>query len=153
MSEKSYTFAENRFRKMLRAAGCRVTSQRVLLLRLLHDCEGHAGADDLYQLARVHDPRLSLSTVYRALNKLKEMGLIHELHLDEEHHHYELVVKGNHHHLICQGCGKVIEVECVLVDEMLAHIEAQHGFTVASAQMEFIGYCADCQARSRLAEE
>lgn len=149
MSEHPHTLMESKFREMLRAAGCRVTAQRLLLLKLLHDCEGHAGADDLYQLARARDPRLSLSTVYRTLNKLKEVGLIHELHLDEEHHHYELAAKGNHHHLICQGCGRIIEITCFLLDETLAHLEEEHDFKVTDTQMEFAGYCTDCQARGR----
>ena len=85
MARQSHTFAEGKFKKMLHEAGCRVTSQRLLLLNLLHDCQGHAGADDLYHLARIQDPRLSLSTVYRTLNKLKEVSLVRELHLDDEH--------------------------------------------------------------------
>ncbi len=40
-----------------------------------------------------------------------------------------------------------VRADDVTWDEMLAHIEAQHGFKVANAQMEFVGYCADCQAR------
>lgn len=145
MSQKSRTFIEDKLREMLRASGCRVTSQRLLLLKLLHDYEGHVGADDLYHIARVHDPRLSLSTVYRTLGKLKEVGLVCELHLDDEHHHYELADKSNHHHhLICQGCGRVVELRCFLVDEVLSHIEAEHGFKVTNRQMEFLGYCANC---------
>lgn len=153
MSERSRTFAEDKFREMLRAAGCRVTAQRVLLLKLLHDCEGHAGADDLYKLARRRNPRLNLSTVYRTLSKLKEAGLVRELNLDGEHHHYELADKSTHHHLICQSCGKVIEINCFLVDEILAHIQAEHGFKTTVTQIEFAGYCADCWPGSQLAQE
>ncbi len=149
MSQHLHTFAEDKFREMLRAADCRVTEQRLLLLQLLHDCEGHAGADDLYHLARARDPRLSLSTVYRTLNKLKEVGLVHELHLDDEHHHYELAAKGNHHHLICQGCGEIVEIRCFLVDEMLSHLETEHAIKITNAQIEFTGYCADCWAAKR----
>lgn len=149
MPERS--LAEEKLREMLHKAGCRVTAQRLLLLRLLHDSKGHAGADDLYRLARAHDPRLNLSTVYRTLNKLKEVGLVHELHLDGEHHHFELAVRGSHHHLICEQCGKIIETKCFLVDDVLGHIEQEHGFRVTNTQMEFRGYCADCGAKLQLA--
>lgn len=144
MAERSHNFAEDKFREMLRAAGCRVTVQRVLLLRLLHDCEGHVSADELYRAARARDPRLNLSTVYRTLTRLKETGLVNELTLDGEHRHYELANKSNHHHLICQNCGKVIEIKCFLVDEVLSHIQMEHGFRTTMTQMEFMGYCADC---------
>ena len=153
MSAHPHTLVEDRFREMLRAAGCRVTAQRLLLLQLLHDSKGHAGADDLYHLARARDPRLSLSTVYRTLNKLREVGLVHELHLDQEHHHFELAAEDSHHHLICQSCGKVLEMKCFLVDEILSHIEAQHDFKVTGTQMEFVGYCVDCQAGLPSTEE
>jgi len=146
MPRQSHTFAEDKFREMLRMADCRVTAQRLLLLKLLHDCEGHASADDLYHMARAREPRLSLSTVYRTLNKLKETGLVHELHLDDEHHHYELADKGTHHHLICQGCGKVMEINCLFVNEILSHIETEHDFKVMNRRIEFMGYCASCQA-------
>ena len=146
MSVQPHTFAEDKFREMLHTAGCRVTAQRLLLLKLLHDSEGHVSADDLYHLARSFNPRLSLSTVYRTLNKLKKVGLVDELHLDDEHHHYELVGEGNHHHLICQGCGRILEIKCFMVDEMLSHIETDHNFKVTHTQIEFLGYCADCQA-------
>ena len=148
MTEHTSTLVEGKFREMLHVAGCRVTAQRLLLLKLLHDCDGHAAADDLYQMARARDPRLSLSTVYRTLNRLKEVGLIDELHLDEEHHHYELADKGTHHHLICQRCGKVMEIKCFLVGEILSHIEQEHDFKVTDMQVEFSGYCADCWAAS-----
>jgi Fur family ferric uptake transcriptional regulator len=153
MSAHPHTLVADRFREMLRSAGCRVTAQRLLLLQLLHDSKGHAGADDLYHLARARDPRLSLSTVYRTLNKLREAGLVHELHLDQEHHHFELAAEDSHHHLICQSCGKVLEMKCFLVDEILSHIEAQHDFKVTGTQMEFVGYCVDCQAGLPSTEE
>ena len=147
MSEPSRVVTKERLRELLHEAGCRVTAQRVLLLQLLHDCESHVGADDLYHMARTHDPHLSLSTIYRTLNSLKQVGLVHELHLDEEHHHYELAGKGDHYHLVCCDCGKVTEVDRALVDDMLARLQAQYKFQIIDTSLEFAGYCADCQGR------
>jgi Fur family ferric uptake transcriptional regulator len=137
---------KDRFRETLHTAGYRATAQRLLLLRLLRDAKGHAGADDLYAWARARDPRLSLSTVYRTLNSLKEAGLVRELHLDEDHHHYELADKDPHYHLVCQTCGEVIEVECSVVDEMLSRIQDRYNFEVTGTQMEFVGCCASCRS-------
>jgi Fe2+ or Zn2+ uptake regulation protein len=130
---------------MLHAAGYRATPQRLLLLQLLQSSQRHAAADDLYALAHARDPHLSLSTVYRTLNSLKDAGLVRELHLDQEHHHYELADTDAHYHLVCQGCGKVIEVECAMIDAMLSRIQDRYGFSVTGTQMEFVGYCRDCQ--------
>jgi len=86
--------------RRLRAAGKRITPQRKLVLTILaqasgnpdagHPNSGHLDAYDIYERSRRQDASLSLSTVYRTLSVLKEAGVVHELHLDEEHHHYEL---------------------------------------------------------------
>jgi Fur family ferric uptake transcriptional regulator len=145
MGKSSDRSTEGRLREMLREAGYRATAQRLLVLRLLQNTKGHAGADDLYTSAHARDPNLSLSTVYRTLNSLKEAGLVRELHLDQEHHHYELVDGAAHYHLVCQTCGKVIEVECSLVDDMLSRIQDRYEFQVTGSEMELVGYCADCR--------
>ncbi|MCR4404394.1 MAG: transcriptional repressor [Candidatus Acetothermia bacterium] len=124
----------------LRAEKKRLTPQRSLLLGIIRQ-HGHLDADEIYRLARRENPRLSLSTVYRTLNLLKELGLVEELHLGEEHHHYEAKAE-EHHHLVCLSCGKVIE--CRLTED-LRELGRRHGFTMVSAQVELAGYCADCR--------
>ncbi|MCK4722357.1 MAG: transcriptional repressor, partial [Dehalococcoidia bacterium] len=98
--------------------GQRITSQRRLLLDLLRQSEGHLDADELYRRAKEQEPRLSLSTVYRSLRLFKELGLIEERHFIEEHHHYEARSETEHHHVVCRGCGKVIEFECPFASKM-----------------------------------
>ena len=147
MQSKPPQAAKDRFREVLHAAGYRATPQRLLLLGLLQDSKVHTSADDLYAQAHARDPHLSLSTVYRTLNSLKEAGLVRELHLDQDHHHYELADKEDHYHLVCQACGQVLEVECFVIDEMLSLIQDRYSFQLTSTQMEFVGLCVDCQAR------
>jgi Fe2+ or Zn2+ uptake regulation protein len=153
MQNKPSSAAKDSFRDMLHTAGYRATTQRLLLLRLLQNSKVHTSADDLYARAHARDPHLSLSTVYRTLNSLKEAGLVRELHLDQDHHHYELADKGDHYHLVCQGCGRVLEVECFVIDEMLSRIQDRYKFQLTSTQMEFVGFCADCQARPEPADK
>ena len=137
-------------RRILRRAGKRVTPQRVLILETIREGGGHLDADEIYRLSRRKAPRLSLSTVYRTINVLKEAGVIEELHLGEEHHHYELRdQKGHHHHLICQGCGKVIEFECPFSQELLRELGGEHDFEITGARLNLVGYCAACR-RKRL---
>ena len=76
-------------RRILAAAGRRTTAQRALILEVLRNSSGHLDADQVYRLARERDPHVSLSTVYRTLSLLRELGQVEELHLAEEHHHYE----------------------------------------------------------------
>lgn len=132
-------------RRLLRSQGKRVTPQRLLIFEVMEEHGGHLGADELYLLAKEREPRLSLSTVYRTLNLLKELDLIEELHFDEEHHHYEIKVRGaEHHHLICLGCGEIIEFESPLTDRVRAQIAQEHHFQVTGVHIDFKGYCERC---------
>ncbi len=127
-----------------RSEGKRFTSKRALVYEIIHKSGGHLPADEIYMRAREVDPHISLSTVYRALNVLKELGLVRELHLDEEHHHYELVEGAVHYHLICARCGKIEEFNSELVEKLKEELEKGRGFKTKSVHIDFIGLCSDC---------
>jgi Fur family ferric uptake transcriptional regulator len=129
----------------LREAGKRITPQRKLVLAILAERDGHLDAHDIYERGRRRDAHLNLSTVYRTLSALKEAGVVRELHLDDEHHHYELDDKDEHSHLVCLGCGRVIEVDSLIFAEAARTAGEAHGFAVASAHVELAGYCAHCR--------
>ncbi len=133
--------------EVLRAEGKRVTPQRKLLLEVIRQGEGHLDADDVYRLARERDPRISLSTVYRNLNLLAELGVISVLHLDEEHHHYEARDASDHYHLICSECGAVIEFESALVENLMAEVSEEEAFLIERAHIDLVGLCAKCRGR------
>lgn len=126
-------------------SGQRVTSQRRLLLDLLRHSEGHLDADELYRLAKEREPRISLSTVYRALSLFKELGLVEERHFAEEHHHYEVKRKREHHHLVCLGCGKVVEFQYPLTKRIKEDVSRRSGFEVLNASVTLEGYCERCR--------
>ncbi len=132
-------------RRLLRSQGKRVTPQRLLLFEVMQEHGGHLDADELYLLAKEREPRLSLSTVYRTLSLLKEMDLIEELYFDEEHRHYEIKGRGvEHFHLICLGCGEIIEFESPLTDRVKAQIAQDHHFQVTGVHIDLKGYCRRC---------
>lgn len=127
--------------------GQRITAQRRLLLDLLRKAPGHLDADELYRLAKEKEPRISLSTVYRSLRLFKELGLIEERRFADEHHHYETKGKTEHHHLICLGCGRVVEFECPLTAKMKDDVGRECGFDVVNADVRLEGYCERCRRR------
>jgi Fur family ferric uptake transcriptional regulator len=131
----------------LRARGKRITSQRSLLLEIIRQSDCHLDADEIYRLARERDPRISLSTVYRNLNLLKDLGLVSQLHLDEEHHHYELRDDADHYHLICSSCGRVIEFDSALVQRLVTQVRDEKDFVVERAHVDLTGTCAECRAK------
>lgn len=133
--------------RQLRRAGKRLTPQRRLILDILFRADAHLDAQDIYEQARSREANLSLATVYRTLSVLKETGLVQELHLDDEHHHYELSGKEDHAHLLCLGCGRVIEVENAALVEAAMAIGQAHRFEVTTMQIELSGYCYGCAKR------
>ena len=129
----------------LNIAGKRVTNQRALILEIIRQGQGHLDADEIYRLARNRRPRLSLSTVYRTLQALKELGLIEELHFDDTHHHYEAKSSIKHHHLVCLGCGKVIEFQYPLSRYVKRNVAEARDFEIIDTEIRMMGYCSECR--------
>ncbi len=132
-------------RSALRATGRRLTGQRQLLLEVIQEHGGHLDAHELYRLASQRDPRLNLSTVYRNVALLRDLGLVDELHLGEDHHHYELKTPATHYHLICSGCGQVIEFTSPLIEQLKTEIAQRYDYEVVAASVDLTGLCATCR--------
>jgi Fur family ferric uptake transcriptional regulator len=131
----------------LHATQHRVTGQRRLLLEIIRTQGEHLDAEELYGLARQQYPRLSRSTVYRTMRLLRDLGLIDEVHLGQDHHHYEIKAPAHHHHLICLGCGQVWEFSNPLAEGLAADVARQHDFEIREIRIDLTGYCADCRLR------
>jgi len=132
-------------RDEFRAAGRRLTSQRRLVLKVLQESDDHLDAESLFVRTRNRDPDISLATVYRTLAVLKEMDLVEEHRLGEEHSHYEAVHGGPHYHFTCLSCGKVIEFEAPLVEKIEQRLGEQEGVRVKNTHLHVSGYCSQCK--------
>jgi len=129
--------------------GLKATGQRAIILDIIKAGKGHLDADEIYSRARKKLPRLSLSTVYRALAKFKETGLIEERHLDENHHHYEVSHKIEHHHLICTGCGQVVEFNLPLSEIVAEKVPQVAVFKLNhTGELSLSGLCPECQNKA-----
>jgi Fe2+ or Zn2+ uptake regulation protein len=138
---------ETRLEREFRAAGGRLTPQRRLIASILQEQGRHLSAEEIYLLARRQHPRLSLATVYRMLRRLKESGLVRELQLAGNCHHYEIKRGEGHQHMVCLGCGRVIEFTCNHCKEVHSDLADQYGFEITGARVKLSGYCTDCQVR------
>ena len=135
----------------LHATQHRVTGQRRLLLEIIRAQGEHLDAEKLYRLARQQYPRINRSTVYRTMRLLRDLGLVDEVHLGEDHHHYEIKAPVHHHHLICLRCGQVLEFSNPLAEELATEVARRNGFEIQEIRIDLTGYCADCR-RKRLTE-
>ena len=131
--------------RRLKTTGMRVTNQRALIMEIIRRGKGHLDADEIYRHAREKEPRLSLSTVYRALQTFKKLGLIEELHFDDTHHHYEAKPSAEHHHLMCLGCSMVIEFQYPLSRYIKRNVPESRDFNITETEIRITGYCPRCQ--------
>lgn len=126
-----------------RSAGLKITPQRQLLFRLLHDTTAHPSAEALHVLASDQMPGISLRTVYQTLTDLVAMGELRQLQLDTGSARFDPNVD-DHHHLVCHSCGSVRDVYVDGVDG--ARVRGLDGFAVAATNIVFRGTCAPCAA-------
>jgi Fur family transcriptional regulator, stress-responsive regulator len=137
---------------VLRDAGLRVTSTRSAVMRVLSGMP-HADADEVFQAVRVALPGTSLQSVYNALGDFVEAGLARRIEPAGHPGLFELRVGDNHHHVVCTGCGRVDDVECVVGEAPCLHIPAGTGYDIRSAEVTFWGLCQDCRADTPIPTE
>ena len=132
----------------LRESGHRLTPQRELVLAAVQTL-GHATPDEVYGEVRRHSSAINLSTVYRTLELLDELGLIHHAHLSDRAPTYHSTSGHEHSHLICRACRKVISVERSDMEAALGPLAARHGFSPDYGHLTVFGSCADCAEPDR----
>ncbi len=128
----------------LRRRGLRLTPQRVAVLEAVRDL-GHATPDDV--AARVQDDGVNVSTVYRTLELLEELGLVAHTHLGHGAPTYHAAEDTDHLHLVCRDCGKVAEADVELAADFVGTLAAVHGFDSDVKHFAIYGRCADCAAK------
>lgn len=132
-----------RWQDRLRESGHRLTPQRELVLTAVERL-GHATPDEVYAEVRTHSSAINLSTVYRTLELLDELGLIHHAHLSDRAPTYHSTSGHAHSHLVCRGCRKVISVERTDMEAGLGPLVSRHGFAPDYGHLTVFGTCADC---------
>jgi len=73
-----------------------------------------------------------------------------ERHFIEEHHHYEVKDSAKHYHLVCRGCGTILEVETSLTEKLKRMVEKRSQFRVTDIEINMRGYCPKCQKGSEV---
>lgn len=137
---------EERFIHQLRERGLRVTPQRELVLRVLHEIEGFVTAEEICARVQAIAASVDASTIYRTLDLLGEFNLVSVLDTGEGLRRYELLgIHGLHHHLHCTHCQRIIGVEHSELQPLLAQLENVHDFTITPTSWTFSGLCRTCR--------
>ena len=128
----------------LRKRGYRLTPQRHMILSVIQEAEEHLSIDQIMERVKQHNPYVSLSTVYRTLELLRELGLVREIHLPGEQPHYEASEGTAHHHLVCRGCRAVIHLDDTLLGNLHEALQSQYHFHGLTLDLVAAGYCDTC---------
>lgn len=135
----------NIFEKYITDKNLKLTSQRTLILNTFLKEEGHISAEELYAIVAQKVPSIGLATVYRTLRLFSECGLAHERHFGDGETRYEHGYQHIHHdHLICKGCGKIVEFENDDIEKLQNIIADKNRFKVYAHKLEIYGLCPDC---------
>jgi Fur family transcriptional regulator, ferric uptake regulator len=92
---------------------------------------------------------VNVSTVYRTLELLEQLGLVTHTHLDHGAPRYHLAAEAEHVHLVCRQCEQVTEVDKSAAAPLVAALEQSEGFQTDVGHLTIYGLCAACQAVSR----
>jgi len=129
--------------ELLRSRGGRATSSRRVLLEVLFQSTEHLSAEALTAAVQQRAPDVHLSTVYRNLEELQELGVISHSHLGHGPATYQLAGH-THAHFICERCGRRLEAPDEMFAELAARAVDRLGFRIDPHHFAILGRCADC---------
>jgi len=133
---------------VLRQRGIQITAQRLAVLRAVAR-QPHITADGVADIVRADIGAISLQSVYDALGVLVTEGLIRRIQPAGSPARFEGRVGDNHHHLICRGCGRMVDVDCAVGSTPCLTAADDKGYEIDEAEVVYWGRCPDCVARSR----
>jgi Fur family transcriptional regulator, ferric uptake regulator len=129
---------------LVRERGGRVTSSRRLLLHALFDTPRHRTAEELAEEVQRKAPDTHLSTIYRNLDELENLGVISHAHLGHGPAVYHLATEV-HAHLVCERCGKSFEAPDELFKSLSKSVQSRYGFAINPHHFAILGLCENCQ--------
>ncbi|SEG85953.1 nickel uptake regulator, Fur family [Thermomonospora echinospora] len=127
----------------LRAHGYRVTPQRQLVLEAVTSLE-HGTPEEICTEVQRTARGVNISTVYRTLELLEELGLVKHTHLGHGPPTYHLAAEAEHVHLVCRECGAVNDVTPRVADGLVEVLARDHGFQTDVHHLTVYGRCRDC---------
>ena len=128
----------------LHSLGYRLTPQRQLVLQAVERL-GHATPDEILSEVQKHASAVNVSTVYRTLEVLEELGLVRHTHLSDRAPTYHSVSDHVHFHLVCRNCHRVVSVDPEVVAPLADVLRERHGFVVDVGHLAVFGECVECE--------
>ena len=143
-----------RHNRPFKNAGYRSTQARQIILGVLIKAKEHLSADEIYNRSNKINEGINLTTIYRNLDVLVELGALNKFDFGDGRWRFELTETDevsnsvNHHHLVCVECGRIFDFECSSIDKHLSEIEkvqSKYNFQIKDHLIQFKGLCSKCR--------
>jgi len=136
---------EKRIAAALKQHGYKLTPQRRVVIGAIAASPDHLTPADLYQKVHQDHPAIGLTTIYRTLEILARLELICELHAGGSCRSYTIGAPEHHHHIICSGCGEVVDFSGYDISPLEEKLSRETGFEIEGHLLEFVGRCQNCR--------
>ncbi len=135
--------------KVLKEKGHRLTPQRLAILKILAESEGHPSVDTIYATVKANFPTTSIATVYNTVNLLKAAHEVLEIGFAHLGSRYDGNKPYPHPHAICTDCGRIVEPQCPALADLTQEMASHTGFHLTHHQVCFFGLCPLCQDKEK----
>ena len=129
----------------LREEGFRITPQRIAIVEYLLKTDDHPSAEHIHKIVQKKYPMVSLSTVYKTLDLLREKKLVNEIKVEGEARfdaHTD-----EHINLVCMNCGKIDDIDEDSIKEIQTKVARKSKYMILKSNFELFGYCNNCKSK------
>ena len=140
---------DQRFNQMLsklKEHDFRLTPQRLAVIKLLAVSEGHPSVERIYETVRAEFPTISIATIYKTVNLLKQLNEVLELGFPDGSNRYDGNKPDPHPHVICTKCKQIIDPNLGSLKDLKKEVVKKTGFQILNHRVDFFGTCRDCRS-------
>ena len=138
--------ATNMLHRAFRTHGLRLTQSRRAVLHVVATAAAHLQVAEVHRRALRFAPGIGLASVYRTIDLLDRLGLVKRVHVGHRHRHYAPATEDHGHHLVCNGCGRVVEFSDCQVERVAKALARRTRFVIEGHNIELYGRCPDCRS-------
>jgi Fur family ferric uptake transcriptional regulator len=133
----------------LQKNGLRLTRSRAAVVQVLAASSEHLKVAEVHRRAREIDGRIGLASVYRTMDLLERLRLVRHVHVEHRHRHYARINGRHGHHLVCNGCGLIVEFSDCRLEPLTRALARRTRFRIEGHCVEFFGRCQKCRRKRK----
>ena len=129
----------------LRSKGYKATPQRIAICRIALNSRAHPSAQQVYHEVKKIHPTVSLATVYKTLEVLRDLDLVQEINFPKGQARFDSYMSP-HINLVCLKCGSITDLDDMTIKEVTRKVAASTKFELTGQRMDFYGICQKCRS-------